>query len=188
MGKPKVAVVVGSLRKASFNRKLATAVGRLAANRFECSEAVIADLPLYNQDDDAHFPEAGKRFKAVIEAADAILFVTPEYNRSIPGVLKNAIDVGSRPAGSSTFAGKPAAIIGTSPGAHGTVSAQQHLRNVLSAVGAVVMPQPEIAIQFKEGLIGDDGEIEDERTQKFLQGFVDRYSKWLDLTLKSARL
>lgn len=184
MDKIKVAIVIGSLRKASFNRKLARAVVKLASDRFECSEAPIAGLPLYNQDDDANFPEAGMQFKQLIEAADAVLFVTPEYNRSIPGVLKNAVDIGTRPAGSTTFAGKPAAIIGTSPGSHGTVSAQQHLRNVLSAVGAVVMPQPEIAIQFKEGLISDGGEIEDERTRKFLQGFVDRYSKWLDAALK----
>ena len=127
----------------------------------------------------AAFPAAGLRFKQQVEACDALLFVTPEYNRSIPGVLKNAIDIGSRPGGSNSFAGKRAAIIGTSPGAHGTVSAQQHLRNVLSAVDLAVLPQPEIAIQYREGQIDADGNVSDERLRKRLQLFLDRFEAWL---------
>jgi len=114
-----------------------------------------------------------------VEACDALLFVTPEYNRSIPGVLKNAIDVGTRPGGSNSFAGKRAAVIGTSPGAHGTVSAQQHLRNVLAAVDVAVLPQPEIAIQYREGQIDAEGTITDERLRKRLQLFLDRFEAWL---------
>jgi len=114
-----------------------------------------------------------------VEACDALLFVTPEYNRSVPGVLKNAIDIGTRPGGSNSFAGKRAAIIGTSPGAHGTVSAQQHLHNVLSAVDLAVLPQPEIAIQYREGQIDADGNVSDERLRKRLQLFLDRFEAWL---------
>lgn len=179
MTAPNVAIIIGSLRSASFNRQLAGAVERLAADRFAFRILQIGDLPLYNQDDDADFPAAGSRFKAEIEQADALLFVTPEYNRSMPGVLKNAIDVASRPAGSKTFAGKRAAIIGTSPGAHGTVSSQQHLRNVLAAVDVAVLPQPEIAIQFKEGLLDASGDVVDERLRKRLLMFLDRFEAWL---------
>ena len=179
MTAPSVAIVIGSLRSASFNRQLAGAVERLAADRFAFRILQIGDLPLYNQDHDAEFPAAGLRFKAEIEQADALLFVTPEYNRSMPGVLKNAIDVASRPAGSKTFDGKRAAIIGTSPGAHGTVSSQQHLRNVLAAVGVAVLPQPEIAIQFKEGLLDASGDVVDERVRKRLLLFLDRFEVWL---------
>ena len=179
MAAPKVAVVIGSLRKDSFNRQLAQAVRKLAGDKFEFLEAGIGDLPLYNQDDDANFPAASTRFKHLIESADAVLFVTPEYNRSVPGVLKNAIDIGSRPSGSNSFAGKRAAIIGTSPGAHGTVSSQQHLRNVLSAVDLAVLAQPEVAVQFKEGLIGADGEVLDERLRKRLETFVQKFAEWV---------
>lgn len=179
MTAPNVAIIIGSLRSASFNRQLAGAVERLAADRFAFRILQIDDLPLYNQDHDADFPAPGLRFKAEIERADALLFVTPEYNRSMPGVLKNAIDVASRPAGSKTFTGKRAAIIGTSPGAHGTVSSQQHLRNVLAAVDVAVLPQPEIAIQFKEGLLDEAGDVVDERLRKRLLLFLDRFEAWL---------
>lgn len=179
MTTPNVAIIIGSLRAASFNRQLAGAIERLAGDRFAFRTLQIGDLPLYNQDHDADYPAAGLRFKAEIEQADALLFVTPEYNRSTPGVLKNAIDVASRPAGSKTFTGKRAAIIGTSPGAHGTVSSQQHLRNVLAAVDVAVLPQPEIAIQFKEGLLGESGDILDERLRKRLLMFLDRFEAWL---------
>ena len=183
MSKIKIAVIVGSLRKESINKKLALAVGGMFADRFELRRVEIADLPLYNQDFDGDFPAAGLRFKQQVEAADALLFVTPEYNRSMPGVLKNAIDVGSRPSGSNSFAGKPAAIIGTSPGARGTALAQQHLRNVLVGLDVLAMAQPEVTVQFQEGLIDGEGHIDNERTQKFLQRFVDAYSTWLIKTL-----
>lgn len=183
MSQIKVAVIVGSLRKESINKKLALAVSGMFADRFELRRVEIADLPLYNQDFDGDFPASALRFKQQVEAADALLFVTPEYNRSIPGVLKNAIDVGSRPSGSNSFTGKPAAIIGTSPGARGTALAQQHLRNVLVGLDVLAMAQPEVTVQFQEDLIDGEGHIDNERTQKFLQRFVDGYSTWLIKTL-----
>lgn len=179
MAAPKVAVIVGSLRKGSFNRQLANAVEKLVGGALELVHVEIGDLPLYNQDHDADFPAAGMRFKQAIEAVDAVLFVTPEYNRSVPGVLKNAIDIGTRPSGSNSFAGKRAAVIGTSPGAHGTVSSQQHLRNVLAAVDLAVLAQPEIAIQFKEGLLGENSDVLDERLRKRLEAFVQKFVEWV---------
>lgn len=179
MATPRIGVIIGSLRAGSFNRQLANAVVALAGGQFAFDFIEIGDLPLYDQDDDADFPAAGTRLKQQVESSDALLFVTPEYNRSIPGVLKNAIDIGSRPGGSNSFAGKRAAIIGTSPGAHGTVSSQQHLRNVLAAVDVAVLPQPEIAVQFREGLLGADGEILDERLGKRLGVFVARFRAWV---------
>ena len=179
MSRIRIAVIVGSLRKDSINKKLALAVSGMFAERFDLQRVEIADLPLYNQDFDDDFPAAGVRFKQQIEAADALLLVTPEYNRSIPGVLKNAIDVGSRPGGSNSFAGKLGAVIGTSPGARGTALAQQHLRNVLVGLDVLAMPQPEVSVQFQQGLIDGEGRIDNERTQKFLQRFVDGYSAWL---------
>ena len=179
MATRRIGVIIGSLRAGSFNRQLAGAVQALAGDRFVFEHIGIGDLPLYNQDNDADFPAAGLRFKHQVKACDALLFVTPEYNRSIPGVLKNAIDLGTRPGGSNSFAGKRAAVIGTSPGAHGTVSAQQHLRNVLAAVDVAVLPQPEIAIQYREGQIDAEGTITDERLRKRLQLFLDRFEAWL---------
>ena len=179
MSTRRIGVIIGSLRAGSFNRQLAGAVQALAGDRFVFEDIVIGDLPLYNQDNDADFPAAGLRFKQQVEACGALLFVTPEYNRSIPGVLKNAIDLGTRPGGSNSFAGKRAAVIGTSPGAHGTVSAQQHLRNVLAAVDVAVLPQPEIAIQYREGQIDAGGTVTDERLRKRLQLFLDRFEAWL---------
>ena len=179
MGVIRIAIIVGSLRAASINRKLAKAVHRLLPDGFEAEFVGIGDLPLYNQEFDGDFPAPARSFKQQIAQADALLFVTPEYNRSIPGVLKNAIDVGSRPSGDNTFAGKLAAVLGTSPGAAGSALAQQHLRNVLVGVGVETMPQPEVFVQFREGMIDDEGVIDNERTQKFLQGFVDRYTQWL---------
>ena len=183
MSQIRIAVIVGSLRKESINKTLALAVSGMFADRFELQRVDISDLPLYNQDFDADFPASGVRFKQQVEAADALLFVTTEYNRSIPGVLKNAIDLGSRPSGSNSFAGKPAAIIGTSPGARGSALAQQHLRNVLVGLDVLGMAQPEVTVQFQEGLIDAEGHIDNERTQKFLQRFVDAYSTWLIKTL-----
>lgn len=180
MSEYKIVVLVGSLRKQSINRKLAHALEKLAAGKASFDYARIDDLPLYNQDNDAEFPEQGVRLKAQILAADAVLFVTPEYNRSIPGVLKNAIDTASRPYGDGAFSGKPAAVIGTSPGGAGTAMAQQHLRNVLVFLNLSVMAQPEAFLQFKEGLIEADGSIGNDGTRKFLQGFVDAFIGWID--------
>lgn len=175
----KIAVFVGSLRKASINRKLAAAVQKLFPDGYAFEDVRIDDLPLYDQDFDADYPIQGRRLKAQIAAADALLFVTPEYNRSIPGVLKNALDVGSRPYGQSPFPGKPAGVLGASVGAIGTALAQQHLRNVLSYLDVATLPAPEVFVHFKDGLIDDAGEIANEGTRKFLQGFVDRYVAWI---------
>jgi chromate reductase len=175
----KVAVLVGSLRKDSINRMLARAVERLAPADMTFEHVRIDDLPLYNQDFDADYPAACKRLKQQVEAADALLFVTPEYNRSIPGVLKNALDIGSRPWGTNSFAGKPGAMIGASIGATGSALAQQHLRNVLAYLDVPLLGQPEVFIKFTDGLIDAEGNIGNEGTRKFLQGFVDRYAAWL---------
>jgi chromate reductase, NAD(P)H dehydrogenase (quinone) len=175
----KVAVLVGSIRKDSFNRRLAHAVERLAPQDFSFEHVRIDNLPLYDQDFDHDYPPICQGIKQQIKAADALLFVTPEYNRSIPGVLKNALDVASRPYGTSPFAGKPGAVIGTSIGATGTALAQQHLRNVLAYLDVPLLGQPEVFIKFTEGLIDVDGHISVEGTQKFLQGFVDRYVAWV---------
>lgn len=179
----KVAVLVGSLRKESINRMLARAVERLAPADMSFEHVRIDDLPLYNQDFDADYPAACKRLKQQIEAADALLFVTPEYNRSMPGVLKNALDIGSRPWGTNAFAGKPGAVIGASIGATGSALAQQHLRNVLAYLDVPLLTQPEVFIKFSEGLLDAEGNIGNEDTRKFVQGFVDRYVAWLQRLL-----
>jgi Predicted flavoprotein len=179
MSQLKIAVLVGSLRADSFNRRLARAVEKLAPAEFAFSHIQINDLPLYSQDFDAAYPAAAARLKKDIESADGLLFVTPEYNRSIPGVLKNAIDIASRPWGTNSFAGKPAGVIGASIGATGSALAQQHLRNVLAYLGVPTLAQPEVFIHFKDDLIADDGTIRSEGTTKFLQGFVDHYVAWV---------
>lgn len=179
MASIKVAVLIGSLRKESFNRRLARAVERLAPADLSFEHIRIDNLPLYNQDFDHDYPSACQQLKQQIKAADALLFVTPEYNRSIPGVLKNAIDIASRPYGTNAFAGKPGAVIGVSVGATGTALAQQHLRNVLAYLDIAVLAQPEVFIRFSDGLIDEEGNLGVESTQKFLQGFVDRYVAWV---------
>jgi chromate reductase len=182
MSKTKVALFVGSLRKDSFNRKLAKAIEKLAPADFEFAHVRIDNLPLYNQDFDADYPAEATRLKKDVESADAVLFVTPEYNRAIPGVLKNAIDIASRPWGTNSFAGKPAGVLGISVGAIGTALAQQHLRNVLAYLDAPTLGQPEVFMQMKDGLIDDDGNVgndDNDDTRKFLQDFVDRYVAWV---------
>lgn len=178
----KIAVLVGSLRKDSFNRRLALAVEKLAPAGVTFSHVQIGDLPLYTQDFDDNYPAEATRLKADIEAADALLFVTPEYNRSIPGVLKNALDIASRPWGTNSFAGKPGAVIGTSIGSAGTALAQQHLRNILAYLDVAVLAQPEVFVHFKDELIAADGSIANESTRHFLQGFVDSYVAWIHRT------
>jgi chromate reductase len=173
-----IAVVVGSLRRDSFNRKLATAVVKLAPQEFSFKQLKIDDLPLYNQDDDASPAESVRRLKSEVNAARGVLFVTAEYNRSIPGVLKNAIDHASRPYGQSAWAGKPAGVLGVSIGAIGTAVAQQHLRNVLAYLDMPVLGQPECFIQAKEGLFDAAGNIGPD-SRKFLQDWMDRYVAWV---------
>ena len=180
MSQYQIAVVIGSLRKDSFNRKLATAVERLAPPEFSFKEAAIGDLPLYNQDHDGDPAEAAVRFKGIVAESQGLLFVTPEYNRSVPGVLKNAIDHGSRPYGKSVWAGKPAGILGVSPGAMGTALAQQHLRNILAGLDVPTLGTPEAFIHAKDGLFDAAGNIgEDHR--KFMQGWVEKYVAWIKL-------
>jgi len=178
MSQYQIAVIVGSLRKDSINRTLANAIARLAPAEFSFTQVQIGDLPLYNQDDDANQADSVKRMKAEIVAAHGLLFVTPEYNRSIPGVLKNAIDHASRPYGQSVWTGKPAGVLGASPGAAGTGMAQQHLRNILAAVGVLALAQPEALIQARDGLFDEAGNI-GEGSRKFLQNWMDQYVAWV---------
>ena len=178
MSKYQIAVVIGSLRQDSFNRKLANAVTKLAPPGFSFRQVEIGDLPLYNQDDDANQAESVKRMKGEIVASQGLLFVTPEYNRSIPGVLKNAIDHASRPYGQSAWAGKPAGVLGASPGATGTAMAQQHLRNILANLDIPTLGQPEAFIQVKEGLFDEAGDI-GAGSKKFLQNWMDQYVAWV---------
>jgi chromate reductase len=177
----KIAVVVGSIRKDSINRKLALALAGLAPKEFSFEHVVIDDLPLYNQDNDGNPSEQTKRLKAHISGSQGVLFVTPEYNRSIPGVLKNALDLASRPYGQSAWAGKPAGVIGASGGAIGTALAQQHLRNILAYLDMPTLNQPEAFVQFKEGLVDAHGKITVEATQKFLQTWMDKFSAFVKL-------
>jgi chromate reductase len=178
MSQYQIAVVVGSLRADSFNRKLANAIVRLAPPEFSFKQLDISDLPLYNQDDDAQQAASVQRLKAEIAAAQGLLFVTAEYNRSIPGVLKNAIDHASRPYGQSAWAGKPAGVLGASVGAIGTAVAQQHLRNVLAYLDVPTLGQPEAFIHAKDGLFDDAGNI-GEGSKQFLQTWMDTYVKWV---------
>jgi chromate reductase len=178
MSKINIAVLVGSLRRDSFNAKLAAGVAKLAPSEFAFKTLQIGDLPLYNQDDDGNQAPPVKRLKSEISAAQGLLFVTPEYNRSIPGILKNAIDHASRPYGQNSFAEKPAGVIGVSVGAIGTAVAQQHLRNVLAYLDVPTLGQPEVFIQAKEGLFEPDGSI-GPVSHQFLQSWVDRYVAWV---------
>jgi len=178
MNQYQIAVIVGSLRKDSINRKLAHAIVKLAPSEFSFKELQIGDLPLYNQDDDANQAESVKRLKEGITAAQGILFVTPEYNRSISGVLKNAIDHASRPYGQSAWAGKPAGVLGASPGATGTAMAQQHLRNILATLNMPTLAQPEAFIHVRDGLFAETGDI-GTASKKFLQNWMDHYVTWV---------
>ena len=180
MSEYRIAVLVGSLRKASFNRQLASALPKLAPGNFSFHQPEIGDLPLYNQDDDGQPHAAVTRLKSEIKESQGLLFVTPEYNRSIPGVLKNAIDHASRPYGQSAWAGKPAGVIGVSVGAIGTAMAQQHLRNVLAYLDVPTLGQPEAFVHAKDGLFDDAGNI-GSGSKDFLQGWVDAYVAWIKL-------
>lgn len=173
-----IAVVIGSLRRDSINRKLATAIAKLAPPEFSFKQIRLDDLPLYNQDDDESPSESVKRLKGEITASRGLLFVTAEYNRSIPGVLKNAIDHASRPYGKSVWAGKPAGVLGASVGAIGTAVAQQHLRTILAYLDVPTLGQPEAFIHAKEGLFDSSGNLSAD-SRKFLQDWVDRYVAWV---------
>ena len=174
----RIAVIVGSLRRESLNRRLADGLVRLAPAEFTFQRIRIDDLPLYNQDDDGNPAEPVKRLKQEIIAAHGLLFATPEYNRSMPGVLKNAIDHASRPYGENAWHDKPAGIVGVSVGAGGTAMAQQHLRNTLAYLDVPTLNQPEVFIHAKDGLFDTAGNI-GEGSRAFLQGWMDRFVVWV---------
>src|SRR5690349_5407908 len=174
-----VGYFVGSLARASINRKLALALTRLAPPELRMREVPIGELPLYSSDYDTDYPQAARALKDAIAAVDAVLFVTPEYNRSIPGALKNAIDWASRPYGQNSFTRKPSALIGTSPGKIGTAVGQQHLRSILAFCNSPLMNSIEAYIQFTPGLITDDGEVTDATTERFLRNYMAEFSAFI---------
>jgi chromate reductase len=170
-----VGYFVGSLARGSINRKLATALTRLAPPELKLREIPIGELPLYSYDYDADYPPAGRALKEAIAAVDAVLFVTPEYNRSIPGALKNAIDWASRPWGTNSFARKPSAVIGASPGKIGTAVCQQHLRSILAFCNSPLMNAIEAYIEFTPNLITDDGKVTDASAEEFLRTYLQEF-------------
>lgn len=174
-----VAVLVGSLRRDSFNRRIALTLRELAAPSLALELVEIGQLPLYNQDSDAEPPSPYVDFRARIRRADALLFVTPEYNRSVPGVLKNALDVGSRPYGHSVWNGKPGGVISVSVGAIGGFGANHHLRQTLAYLNVPVLPNPELYIGNVQKLFGEQGPLSDERTLALLRSYVDAYRGWV---------
>ncbi|WJN60040.1 NADPH-dependent FMN reductase [Pseudomonas sp. SO81] len=180
----KVAVIVGSLRKASINRKLALALAELAPPSLQLQIVEIGELPLYNEDIDVSpAPAAYTRFREEVKSADALLFVTPEYNRSIPAPMKNAIDVGSRPYGQSAFGGKPGAVLSASPGAVGGFGANHHLRQCLVFLDVPVLQQPEAYLGGAGSFFDDNGKPND-GIKGFLQKFIDAYAAWVEKNLK----
>ena len=178
MSQTQIAIVVGSLRKDSFNRQLAHAIMKLAPAGVHFKEVAIGDLSLYNQDADGNEVAQVKQFRDALRSVDGVLFVTPEYNRSVPGVLKNALDQGSRPYGHSVWDGKPAAVVGMSPGAIGTALAQQHLRNILAYLNMPTLGQPEMFLQYQDGFFTADGAVA-ERSHAFIQKFVQQVVDWV---------
>ena len=178
-----IGYLIGSLASTSINRTLSTALIRLAPPELAFTEIPIRDLPLYSSDYDTDFPPAGRDLKAAIKAADGILFVSPEYNRSIPGALKNAIDWGSRPWGTNSFARKPTGIIGASPGGIGTAVMQSSMRAVLSFLDAPQLNSPEAYIQFDAAVFTPDGEVTNEGTRTFLRHYMEEYSAFVQRVL-----
>jgi chromate reductase len=176
----KIGYFVGSLATNSINRKLAKALVALAPPELEMSEIGFADLPLYSYDYDADYPPVARAFKDAIAAVDGVLFVTPEYNRSIPRVLKNAIDVASRPYGKSSFLGKPVGIVGNSPGALGAVSAVKHLQNILPGIAGPILGQPEIYLNGVGAAFDDKGQLTNEAVQKVLQQYIDAFAAFIE--------
>ena len=176
----KVGYFVGSLATASINRLLSKALVRVAPPEIQMTEIPFKDLPLYSYDYDPAFPPAATAFKDAVAAVDAVLFITPEYNRSIPGGLKNAIDWASRPYGKNAFARKPSAVIGTSPGKIGTAIAQQHLRSIMAFCNSPLMNAIEAYIQFEKGLITDDGQVTNPSTEKFLRTYMTEFHGFVE--------
>ena len=183
MATHKIGYFVGSLASGSINRTLSKALIKLAPADLEFTEIPIRDLPLYSYDYDADFPPEGRALKEAIEASDGILFVSPEYNRSVPGALKNAIDWGSRPWGTNSFARKPTGIIGASPGSIGTAVMQSSMRAVLSFLDAPQLNAPEAYVKFNPETFGDDGEVRDESTAAFLRHYMEEYGAFVQRVL-----
>jgi chromate reductase len=172
--------IVGSLATKSINRRLAGALVKLAPADLPMREISFRDLPLYSYDYDADYPPSARKFKEELAAVDAVLFVTPEYNRSIPGGLKNAIDWASRPYGTNAFTRKPSAIIGTSPGKIGTAVGQQHLRSILAFCNSPLMNAIEAYIHYEDGLIDDDGRVTNASTEKFLRSYMAEFAGFIE--------
>ena len=180
-----VAVIVGSLRKESYSRKLALALKAIAPASLVLEIAEIGQLPLYNQDDDANPPAPSAAFKKTIAGADAVLFVTPEYNRSVPGVLKNAIDIASRPYGKSAWEGKPGAVVSNSPGAIGAFGANHHLRQSLVFLNVPTLAQPEAYVGHAADLFDESGALKKPETKQFLEKFLAAFEQWIEKTIKT---
>jgi chromate reductase len=174
-----VAVIVGSLRKNSLNLQFAKALAKLARPKLDLKILEIGDLPFYNQDLEQNLPAAVVRFKSELEAADAVLFITPEFLRSIPAALKNAIEWGARPYGKNSWGGKPGAVAGVTPGAIGTAVAQSHLRSIAPILDVALISQPELYVSLKPGQIAENGDIADEALKGLLQTFVERFAAWI---------
>lgn len=174
-----VAVLIGSLRKDSINRKVANALAELAPAALKCNIVDIGNLPIYNQDDDENPPAAWTQFRERIRMADAVLFVTPEHNRSVPAALKNAIDVGSRPYGKSAWSGKPGAVVTASPGGIGGFGANHHLRQSLVFLHVLAMAQPEAYIGGADKLFDEQGKLVNDGTRNFLRSFMQSFAAWI---------
>ena len=184
MKKYKIAVLVGSLRKGSYNLKMAKFLIGLAPTSLSLQVVNIGELPLYNEDLEASLPEQWKVFREQLLGFDGVLFVTPEYNRSIPGVLKNAIDVGSRPYGKSVWDGKPGAVVSVSPGSIGGFGANHHLRQSLVFINVPAMQQPEAYIGGAAKLFDESGNLINESTKEFMRKFIEAFAKWVDTNAK----
>lgn len=183
MAPHKIGYLIGSLASGSINRTLSKALIRLAPDNLEFTEIPIGNLPLYSSDYDADYPPEGRAFKEAVEAADGILFISPEYNRSIPGALKNAIDWGSRPWGTNSFARKPTGILGASPGNIGTAVMQSSMRAVLSFLDAPQLNSPEAYIKFDKAVFGEDGSVSDPQMESFLRHYIEEYAAFVDRVL-----
>lgn len=175
MSKPKILVIVGGISSGSINKQLSEEVKGLTSDKFEFDEIEIAAIPYYSQDDEENMPSVVKSFKAQIKACDGVLLITPEYNRSIPGVLKNAVDWGSRPYGSNSWMGKPAVIMGSTPGSSGTICAQNHLHQILAEIGVCIMPVP----HFYHSASGPAWQIDD-RTKQHIVKIMDAFAIWME--------
>jgi chromate reductase, NAD(P)H dehydrogenase (quinone) len=177
----KVGLIVGSLRKGAFTRLMGRALPELAPPSLQFFGIEIGDLPLYNEDlETGSPPPQWTRFRQQVLGADGILFITPEYNRSIPGALKNALDVGSRPWGKSAWDGKPAGVVSQSPGALGGMAAAHHLRQVMLAVNLAAMPHPEAYIPGVAGLFDESGRLQNAQTREFMTGFLQAFAAWVE--------